>query len=161
MKSFVKWYDKQDAGDFSFMALFLIAGAQICTINLFKEANVKIYLDRHPSYISEIKFERMQTGKGGAPLYRLKFEMGEGKDAIKCDVTKSYNYSPSPYFGRHILVTPKGNDCENPYLTDLEYRPVFNALCGAWITSIASLLLIISALKLRRSAMRSETWIES
>ena len=154
MKSFIKWYGEQDAGSFSFVALLLIAGAQIFTVVLFREASVKTYLEKHPSYIADIEFERMQPGRGGRALYRLQYQIDEGGTSVKCDVL--VNYSNGPYFENRIRVTPKGKDCSDPYLTDFEYRPVFHALCGACVTAVASLLLVISALKLKRQALQTQ-----
>lgn len=154
MKSFLKWYNEQDAGGFSFVALLLIAGAQIFTVGLFREANVKTYLDQHPSYIADVAFERMQPGRGGRALYRLQYQIDEGGTSVKCDVL--VNYLNGSYFENRIRGTPKDKDCSDPYLTDIEYKPVFHALCGASVTAFASLLLLISALKLRRQALQTQ-----
>jgi hypothetical protein len=61
----------------------------------------------------------------------------------------------APILTDHIAVTPRPNTCEDPYLTDLEFWPRFEARLGLSFTALGGTLLIASALWHRRLVVKA------
>ncbi|MDV2984418.1 UNVERIFIED_CONTAM: hypothetical protein Q9R58_08885 [Methylobacteriaceae bacterium AG10] len=148
------WYKKRSAADFSFFAIFVLLFAQVYTFKLIHGANVQIYIENNPTYESSIKsMPKESGGRSGIQVFRLRYQMHHQSASIDCDIIKKTS-DIGPYFSNVIRVTPKGLTCEDPYLTDFEYWPKANSLTSATLTFLASILLVISSLKLKKQVDR-------
>lgn len=147
------WYNKRSAADFSFAAILIILFSQYFTFNLIRGAKIQTYIERNSSYDASIQFIEMTKGRNAVGLYRLLYSFDTESGRINCDVIIRYTQqSFIPYFKKTIRVTPKDGRCDDPYLTDLEYFPIFNAISGSFMTYFASILLVISSLKIKQQA---------
>jgi hypothetical protein len=147
------WYKKRSAADFSFAAILIILFSQYFTFKLIREAKIQTYIEGNSSYNASIQFIEMTKGRNAVGLYRLLYSFDVESGRINCDVLIRYTQTSfSPYFEKNIRVTPRDGRCDDPYLTDLEYWPRLNAIAGAAMTYFASILLVISSLKLKQQA---------
>jgi len=134
---------------FSFAAIFIIIISQMFNYNLLRQATQKIYINQHESYLASIELVEIRPGRSVSRLYRLIYEMRKDNRTVHCDTVINYGKTILPILDQKIRVTPKNNSCEDPYLTDYEYFPLYNSLVSASLLALASVLLCISSYKMK------------
>jgi hypothetical protein len=141
--------------DLSFLAIILFSIAQVFSYKLISGSKTQIYIKNNRSYMASSEYVGSTGGRSSSAKYRLRFNIATEGGIHSCDVVKLVDIPAAPILTDHIAVTPRPNTCEDPYLTDLEFWPRFEAWLGLSFTALVGTLLIASALWHRRLVVKA------
>lgn len=141
--------------DLSGIALIVFALAQVFSYKLIIGSQTQLYINSSPSYDALVEYVGATGGRSSVSQYRLQFNITSDNGTTNCDVVKEVSVPTAPILSQYVKVTPKQNACENPYLTDLEFWPRFDALLGLSLTALGGALIVASALWHRRLVMEA------
>ena len=141
--------------DLSGIALIVFALAQVFSYKLISGSQTQLYINSKPSYDALVEYVGATGGRSSGSKYRLQFTVASDDEITNCDVIKEVSIPTATILSQFVKVTPKQSICEDPYLTDLEFWPRFNALLGLSLTALGGALIVASALWHRRLVMEA------
>lgn len=141
--------------DLSLLALLLFAIAQVFSYKLISGSRNQIYIQENRNYMASYNYIGSTGSRNSSSKYRLRFEMTINSGIVSCDVVKLVDIPAAPILSNHVRVTPRPYTCDDPYLTDLEFWPHFDAWIGFGFTAFGGGLLVASARWHRRLVMEA------
>ena len=136
--------------DLSFLAIIILLISQYFSFQMINEARVQDYINANNWYEASKQSLGTVGRRGSRARYRLRYTMHINDETKECDVIKDVSTPAAPILSDSVKVTPRGNACEEPYLTEFEFWPRFNAYGGLLLTALAGALLLVSSARHRQ-----------